>query len=358
MPTAHLLGLATATPPHRLTQEQTREVARSVFADHMRDFERLAPVFTNAGIDSRQSCVPLDWYRTRHGWRDRTALYLGHALELLDRATRAALARADLEPGCIDAIVCVSSTGIATPSLDARVIQRLGLRPDVQRLPVFGLGCAGGVLGLARAADWARARPGSTVLLLVVELCALSFRRDDVSNANVVATALFGDGAAAVLLRAPGPEPGTGPETGAPPGPALRATAEHTWPDTLDVMGWRVEEDGLGVIFSQSIPALVRLRFGAVVDRFLDSQGLDRGRLTGSICHPGGAKVIDSLEEVLAPCTAGMEEARTVLRDHGNMSAATVLFVLERRIASGARGPHLMTALGPGFSAGLALLDL
>lgn len=351
MPTAHLLGLATATPPHRLTQAETRDAARALFAGRMRDFDRLAPVFTNAGISARQSCVPLDWYRESHGWRDRTALYLDNAVTLLQHAARTALARANLSPAAIDAIVCVSSTGVATPSLDARLIQGLGLRPDVRRLPVFGLGCAGGVLGLARAADWAQARPGSTVLLLVVELCALSFRRDDISSANIVATALFGDGAAALVLQA---QDGLDD----PPRPALRATAEHTWPDTLDIMGWRVEEDGLGVIFSQSIPGLVRARLGEVVDRFLDSQDLDRARLAGSICHPGGAKVLDALETVLAPCTAGLEEARAVLRDHGNMSAVTVLFVLERRIAAGARGPHLMTALGPGFSAGLALLDL
>lgn len=348
MATARLIGMATATPPYRFPQELTRDAARQVFADRLRDFDRLAPVFTNAGIDARFSCVPIDWYMEPRGWPERNAVYLDSALEVLEQATRKALARADLKPEDIDAILCVSSTGIATPSLDALLMERMGLRRDVQRLPVFGLGCAGGVIGLSRAANWAASMPGRTVLFLVVELCALSFRHNDLSKANVIATALFGDGGAACLLRA---EPDAR-------GPAVTAWGEHTWPDTLGIMGWSVEPDGMGVIFSQSIPALVRDRFGPVMESFLERNGHRRETLAGTVCHPGGAKVLDALAEVLAPCHEGLGEAREVLREHGNMSAATALFVLERRIASGARGPHLMMALGPGFTAGMALLDL
>jgi alkylresorcinol/alkylpyrone synthase len=326
----------------------TRDAAREIFADRLRDFDRLAPVFTNAGIEARSSAVPLDWYRSPRGWPDRNSAYLDGAVEVLAQAGAAALERAGLTGADVDAVVAISTTGIATPGLEARLMPRLGFRPDIQRLPVFGLGCAGGVIGLARAAQWAEALPGRNVLLLVVELCTLSFRHDDLTKANIVATALFGDGGAALLLRAG--------DDG--PGPRVRAWAEHTWPETLDVMGWRVEGDGLGVIFSQSIPTLVRERLGPVVDGFLERQGLTRAHLAGSVCHPGGAKVLDALGDVLAPCTAGLEDGRTVLRDHGNMSAATVLFVLERRLAGGATGPHLMSALGPGFTAALALLDL
>ncbi|MFC7332137.1 type III polyketide synthase [Rhodocista pekingensis] len=359
-PHAKILAVATATPPHRFPQELTRDAAREVFAGRLRDFDRLSPVFTNAGIEARHSCVPIDWYKKPRGWTERNDVYLESAVAVLETAARTALERAGLDTGAVDAIVAVSSTGIATPSLDALLMQRLGLRPDVQRLPVFGLGCAGGVLGLARAANWAASMPGRTVLFLVVELCGLSFRHGDLSKANVVATALFGDGAAAVLLRTDPPDAGGRPAAGRSSGDLGRVVgwAEHTWPDTLDIMGWRVEDDGLGVIFSQSIPRLVRERVGTVVDSFLDRQGLSRRRLSGSICHPGGAKVLEALEEVLAPATAGLDDARSVLRDYGNMSAATVLFVLERRIAGGARGPHLMTALGPGFTAALALVEL
>ena len=172
-----LLALATAVPPFTLGQEEVARRARRIFDQvATSELDRLMPVFTNAGIDRRYSCVPIEWYETPHGWVERNALYLEHALRLLETAARAAMDQARLGPHEIDAIVCVSTTGIATPSLDAVLIGRLGLRPDVRRLPVFGLGCAGGVIGLARAADMARAIPAAHVLFLVVELCALSFR--------------------------------------------------------------------------------------------------------------------------------------------------------------------------------------
>ncbi|TWB21960.1 alkylresorcinol/alkylpyrone synthase [Nitrospirillum amazonense] len=351
---ARLVSIATALPPYRLTQEQALAGARQVFAHRLRDFDRLAPVFTHAGIEGRASCVPLDWYLEPHGWAERNALYLEHAVDVLARAATQALEQAGLKPTDVDAIVAVSSTGIATPSLDALIMQRLGMRPDVERMPLFGLGCAGGVLGLARAATWATARPGANVLLLVVELCALSFRRGDLSKANVIATALFGDGGAAAILRA---DP-AGRDADHEGRPAFLASAEHRWPDSLGIMGWQVEDDGMGVIFAQSIPTLVREKLPEVVAGFLDRQRMTLSDLAGTICHPGGTKVLDALEEVLAPATDGLAYARDVLRQHGNMSAATVLFVLERRVRQGARGLHLLSALGPGFVAALGLMRL
>jgi alkylresorcinol/alkylpyrone synthase len=346
-PTVRLLSVATATPPHRLPQALARDSARLIFADRVRDFDRLAPVFTNSGIDARYSSVPLDWYMTPKGWPERNAVYLTGALDVLEQAAGTALERAGLDVSAVDALVVASSTGIATPSLDALLMERMPFRRDTVRLPIFGLGCVGGVLGLARAAGLARAMPGRTILFLVVELCALQFRHGDLSKSNIVATALFGDGGAAAVLRADGQA-----------GPAIAATGEHTWPGTLDIMGWRVETDGLGVVFAQSIPALVRNELRPAAEAFLATQGMELVDLAGVICHPGGAKVISALEEALSPCTQGFSDAWGVLRDYGNMSAATVLFVLERRLAAGAGGRHLMTALGPGFTAGFALIDL
>lgn len=341
-----LVALATALPRHALRQDEVRERARLVFSEAGLDIERLLPVFDNAGIETRYSCVPLDWYRRRVGWRERNALYQEHALDLITEAAEQCLADAGIAPRALDAVVTVSTTGIATPSLDARLMERLSLRRDLQRLPIFGLGCAGGVLGLARAAALARAQPGARVLLLVVELCALTFRAGDGSKSNVVASALFGDGAAAVLL---GNEPGD-------PGPRLAACGEHTWEDSLDVMGWRVEDDGLGVLFSRDIPQLVRSDFGAALDDFLARHGLARGDVGTPVCHPGGAKVIAALEEVFGLPPGGMPEARAVLRGYGNMSAATVLFVLREIMAGRRPGPWLLSALGPGFTAAFALL--
>jgi len=341
-----LLALSTALPPYTLRQADIERRARGYFAGAAAlDLDRLMPVFANAGIDTRYSCVPLEWYDRPHGWAERNELYLEHAVRLLERAARGALAHADLAAHQIDAVVTISTTGIATPSLDARLLNRLGLRADVTRLPVFGLGCAGGVAGLARAADLARARPGSNILFLVVELCALCFRRGDNSKSNVVATALFGDGAAAGIVSTDGG------------GPALGAAGEHTWPDSLGVMGWDVMEDGLKAIFSRDIPALVRGELRAAAKAFLARHGLTLDGIDHVVCHPGGVKVLAAIEEAFTLAAGALDHARAVLRDCGNMSAATVLFVLDRTLKAGASGRLLLSALGPGFTAGFLVLE-
>lgn len=342
----HLLALSTALPPYALRQADIEQRARGYFAGGAAlDLDRLMPVFANAGIEARYSCVPLEWYDRAHGWAERNELYLDNAVRLLERATRACLATAGLLPRQIDAVVTVSTTGIATPSLDARLLNRLGLRSDITRLPVFGLGCAGGVAGLARAADLARARPGANVLFLVVELCALCFRRGDSSKSNVVATALFGDGAAAGIVSCNGK------------GPRLGAAGEHTWPDSLGVMGWDVMEDGLKAIFSRDIPTLVRSDLRAAAEAFLARHDLSLVDIDHVVCHPGGVKVLSAIEDAFALAAGKLDHARAVLRDCGNMSAATVLFVLERTLKAKAHGRMLLSALGPGFTAGFLVLE-
>ena len=344
-PPPRLLSLATANPPYVLRQEDVRDFARSIFPDATTAIDRLLPVYANAGIATRYSCVPLDWYADRHGWKDRQQLFVDNALDLIETAARNALDKAGLEPADVDAVVAVSTSGIATPSLDALLIERIGLRRDVARLPIFGLGCGGGVIGLARASDLS-AR--GNVLFVVVELCGLTFRRNDLSKSNIIATALFGDGAAAAVIA--------GSEDQA--GPAIVDSGEHTWADTLDVMGWRVEEDGFGVLFSRDIPSLVIDRFDDALAGYLGAHGRTLADYDGFVCHPGGAKVIAALERVMGLQAGTMSEARTVLRDFGNMSAATVLFVLDRVLANGARGRYLMSALGPGFTAGFLTLEV
>ena len=307
------------------------------------DLERLLPVFGNAGIETRYSCVPLEWYEDSHGWAEKNRLYLENAPTLMETAALDCLGAAGLDVADVDAIVSVSSSGIATPSLDALLAERLGMRRDLQRLPIFGLGCAGGVLGLARAAAMARASPGSKVLLVVVELCGLTFRRADQSNGNLVATALFGDGAAAALVSTDGV------------GPALVSWGEHTWPGSLQVMGWRVEDDGLGVQFSRQIPAIIRDRFRPALDDFLGRQGLSLADIDHFLCHPGGAKVMDALERVFGLPRGGLGHSRDVLREYGNMSAVTVMFVLEKALEL--HGRSLLSVLGPGFSAGFMIVE-
>lgn len=345
-PVARLISLALAWPPHVLRQEDVAANGAEMFATTHGGFERLAPIYRNARIETRHSCVPIEWYLKPHSFSERNDLFLENAVIVLAEAAGKALDQAGLEPGDIDAIVVVCTTGIATPGLDARLMQVMPFRPDVRRLPIFGLGCAGGVIGLARAADIARSYPDERVLLLVVELCALTFRAQDRSKSNLVATALFGDGAAAAVVTCREDSEG----------PTLGASREHTWPDSLDVMGWDVADDGLKVVFSRDIPSLVQNEFRPVAMDFLAAQGLPLAVVGGFVCHPGGAKVIDALEACFGLEDGALVYTREVLRDHGNMSAATVLFVLKAMLDDGAKGPLLLTTLGPGFTAALMLV--
>ncbi|WP_442504248.1 type III polyketide synthase [Marinivivus vitaminiproducens] len=340
-----LLGLGTALPAHRLPQGAAKKASAQLFTGAFADLAERTALFDHAGIATRHMCMPLAWYLGGHGPAERNRLYLDHAEALTLEAAKRALAEAGLAAEAVDAVVTVSSTGIATPSLDARIADRLGLRADCERTPVFGLGCAGGVQGLARAAQIARARPGAVVLLLAVELCSLTLRPGDRSKANLVACALFGDGAAAAVLA-------TGPG-----GVAVVASGEHRWPDSLRIMGWDVEDDGLGVVFALAIPTLVRTQLGRVADVFLERQGRARSDIDAFVCHPGGAKVLSALEEALALDASALDDARAVLRDHGNMSSVTVLFVLRRRLDRGPFRRALLSALGPGFTAGFVLLE-
>lgn len=340
-----LLSLATAVPRHRITQAEARDFSRFVFAGRGDDFERLLPVYANAGIDTRYSSMPIDWLGQRKGWRESTRAYKEGALALLEDAAQRCLDRAGYRPADVDGIVVASTTGITTPSLDALLMERLPFRRDVKRLPIFGLGCAGGVLGLARTAAMAKAEPGETWLFLVVELCCLTFRPGDQSKSNIIASALFGDGAAGALIACGGH------------GPALRHWGEYTWPDSLDVMGWHIEEDGLGVLFSRDIPTLVRSDLRPRIDAFLGARGLTAHEMNGWLFHPGGMKVLDALEDGLALQRGALCHARGVLRDFGNMSAATVMFVLERALAAGMAGRLFAGALGPGFTAGFLMME-
>ena len=341
----HLASLAVAVPSLEIRQQDVAAAARSVFSGRPDRFERMRPIYANAGIESRHSSVPLSWYLQPHGWKERHDLFVESAVGLLERAAADCLDRASIDAARVDGIVVVSTTGMTAPSLDARLMERMGFRRDVQRLPVFGLGCAGGVLGLSRTAALARADPGSLWLFLVVELCGLTFRAGDQSNSNIVATALFGDGAAAALVSCDAD------------GPTITASGEHTWPESLDVMGWQVEDDGFGVLFSRDIPALVRGRFRAATDSFLAAHGRSLEDIDALVMHPGGAKVIDALQEALGAPSHALDSARSVLREYGNMSAATILFVLHQVLAGGQRGRMLLAALGPGFTAGFAILE-
>lgn len=345
MQKARIVSLANAVPPHVISQSDAASFATSAFGGRFDGFEQVAGVFMTSGIRRRRAVRPLEWYLQPLGWPERSEAYVDGACRMFVDASRQALDRAGLKASEIDTVVTVSSTGITTPSLEARVAGEMGFKAGIERVPVFGLGCAGGVSGLAIAARLAQSRPGANVLLVAVETCTLSFRADQLTKANVVATALFGDGAAALVLRA---EEGAGAE--------IESTAQHTWPDTLDIMGWSVDAEGLGVIFDRSIPPFAEEHFGPAAREMLARAGLSLADIDRFVCHPGGAKVVTALERALSLPQGLLADERAVLEDYGNMSAPTVFFVLERALATGLPRRTLMTAMGPGFSAATATL--
>jgi len=347
-----ILAAASAFPPHVVPQAAVREAIGRIFAGRIPDLERLLAVFDHSRIASRRLMRPLDWYGRPRTALERNRIYLDEGLDLLERATRSCLKRASIEPAAVDHVIAVSSTGHATPSLDARLINRIGLRPDVTRLPVWGLGCAAGAAGLARAYDHCRAWPRSTVLLVALETCSLTFVDSDQSKKNLVGTAIFADGAAAVLVA--------GAEAGGA-GPRLLATRSHLCPQSENVMGWDFGDAGMELILSPRLPVLVKEELPRLVDEFLAGHGIGRRDLTHYITHPGGAKVIDAYREALGLHDGELDLTEEMLRDCGNVSSVSVLTVLERWLASERAkkpGYGLLSAFGPGFSAEQVLLEV
>jgi alkylresorcinol/alkylpyrone synthase len=340
MHSAALVSLATSVPQHTFLQKDVLAAAWEILGSRFPDFARFSSIFANTGIVKRHGVKPFDWYLTPRGWPERTEAFLEGAEALYIDVANKALAGAGLRAADVDTVITVCSTGIATPSLDARVARRMGFRSDVSRVPVFGLGCAGGVSGLSIASRLAQAKPGANVLLVTIELCSLAVRLDEVTKANVIATSLFGDGAAAVVVRA-----GDGGET------QIESTGEHLWPDTLNVMGWSVDPLGFGVILRRTIPDFVTNELKPALIQILARMQLSLADIGRFVCHPGGAKVINAIESALSLDQGTLDHERQVIADYGNMSAPTVLFILERARARGLPARSLMTALGPGFTA-------
>jgi alkylresorcinol/alkylpyrone synthase len=352
-----IMSVATAVPDHKVSQSETHERA-------LREYPHLAhlhKLFGNTGIDNRYLCEPIEWYHDPHGWEERTEKYRKHALDLLEDAASRAVADAGLALDDIDIIVVNTITGLAIPSLDAMLMNRLAFRRDVERLPIFGLGCGGGVAGLTRTAQLARARPDARALFLTVDLCSLCMRPNDKSPAMFVSAALFGDGAAAVVLHnraRSGAVNGAEDVNGSAAHPRVAAVGEHCWPQTEHIMGWDVKSDGFGVVLSPKLPALMRRSLRPAVDTFLERNGLSLEDFSGFLFHPGGRKVLETTQDVLELEPHDLRHSWAVLRDYGNLSSATAIFVMDQAIRSGARGLHLLAAFGPGFSAYFVAVNL
>jgi len=342
-----VLSLATANPPYRLRQKEAAERAKELYP-HLK---RLWRLYDHTCIETRYNCEPIAWYLQPHSWEERTASFQKHALALLEKLTRTAAESAGIELNAIDMIVTNTVTGLAVPSLDAKLINRLDLSPRIERLPMLGLGCGAGVAGLARATRMAHAMDGAHVLFLTVDLCSLCMRPNDPSASMFVSSALFGDGAAGVLLR-------NTRQSGPAAGPRILAVGEWCWRGTEHIMGWDIKDDGFGIVLSPDLPELMIAELGPAVRDFLDRSGFRLSDLNGFLFHPGGRRLLETAEQVLGLSPTQLAHSWDVLRDFGNMSSATVLFVLDRALKAGARGPHLLAAFGPGFSAYFVIADL
>jgi alkylresorcinol/alkylpyrone synthase len=347
----HILATSTAYPPHYYSQ---REVVDALLAFWGHD-KKLAAVLerlhTRTGVDGRYFSRPLDQYAALDTWGKANDVFIEVAQELGERVIGCALKMARLRREDIGAIFFVTVTGVASPSIDARLVNRMHLSPNIRRNPIFGLGCVAGAAGLTRAADYVRAYPDRIAVLLSVELCSLTWQREDVSVANFISSGLFGDGAATVLVAGAN-VPRHGP----------RILASHSvfYPDTEDVMGWNISEKGFRIVLSPDVPKVVRENLGRDVDAFLATQGMTRADIGSWIMHTGGPKVLEATAEALDLPHEALDVSWEALRRVGNLSSASVLVVLDeimkhRRPAPGTRS--ILAAMGPGFCAEMLLLE-
>jgi alkylresorcinol/alkylpyrone synthase len=346
-----IVAVGTAVPPYVLSQSDAKAFARDLYGNSLEQIDNMMSIFENTTIEKRYISCPPNWFREEHTYPERNEIYVKMACQLAEDAIRQCLEQSNIHAKQIDHIYFVSSTGIATPSIDAYLVNQLGLSLHIKRTPIWGLGCAGGVSGLSRAYEYTRCYPSSYVLFVAVELCSLTYRPQDNSKSNFVATSLFGDGAAAVLV--------VGDEVPlSKPVPTVVDSMSTIWPNSLDVMGWEVVEDGLKVIFSRDIPTIVHQQVKPVVDTFLAKCEITIDDIAYMISHPGGKKVLEAYQSALQLSKNKFSFSYDVLKYFGNMSSVTVLFVLQQVLLTvPTSGYGLMTALGPGFSSELLLLD-
>lgn len=355
---AKILSVSTFKPPYEVKQEQAVELTRSLFSEKYQDIDRLLKVFQNGEIQTRHVCMPLDWYGKEHDFEERNQLYIENAVDFGIQAVLSCLQgdgmlETPIDASMIDAIFFISSSGISTPSIDARIMNRIPFRDDTKRIPIWGLGCAGGAAGISRASEYCRAFPEANVLVLSVELCSLTFQKDDYSKSNLVGVSLFSDGVACALVA--GDE---SPIRVKKTMPSIIATTSKLMPESEDVMGWDVKNNGLYVVFSKSIPAIITDWLGPFVHEFLGNNNLTKNDLTHFVAHPGGKKILEAYENALGFDSSKTDISRDILHEYGNMSSPTILYVLEKFMESepvaGEYG--LMAALGPGFCGELLLL--
>jgi alkylresorcinol/alkylpyrone synthase len=344
-----ILATGTALPRHYASQGEILARLRTVWSrDHFNP-ERLAQLLAHSQVAGRYLALPIDAYQPLDSFQKRNDAWLRVGTELGVQAVQAALARARMQASEIDHLFFVSVTGIGTPNIDARLMNRVGFRPNTKRTPIFGLGCVAGAAGIARATDTLRGAPGQAALLLSVELCSLTIQAQDTSVANVIASGLFGDGAAAVVLREGGDE-----------GPRVIDTEAVFYPNTERVMGWDVIDTGFKIVLSPKVPEIAREHVAADVDRLLARNGLRRRDVAHWLAHTGGPRVLDAFGAALGLDPPALARSWASLQRTGNLSSASVLFVLDAFLQEGVGAPGdrgVLLAMGPGFCSEMALLE-
>ena len=345
-----IAGVGSAFPGQYYRQEEIVAALKRHWAGRMDNPQVLDRLHMRVGVDGRHLALPIDAYDDLDTWGKSNNAWIEVAEELAEQATCRALARAGLSVADLDAIFFVSVTGIASPSIDARLINRMNLRCDIKRNPIFGLGCVAGAAGIARASDYVRGFRDQVAVLISVELCSLTWQRGDLSVPNLISSGLFGDGAAAVII--------TGSERAAA-GPEVIASASSFYRGTEYVMGWDISEEGFKIVLSTEVPDMVRKHLGRDVDAFLAEHGLERSDIKSWIMHTGGPKVLEATGEALGLTNGALDVSWESLRRVGNLSSTSVLLVLEefmnqRRPAPGSYS--ILAAMGPGFCAELVLL--
>ncbi|MFL6195719.1 MAG: type III polyketide synthase [Thermoanaerobaculia bacterium] len=345
-----IAAVGKALPPHYYDQDTLLAALRDRWSERYFNLDRLERLHRNVLVGGRHLALPIEEYDTLTTWGKANDAWIRVAQEVGGAAVMDALNRAGLSPSDVDALFFVTVTGVATPSIDARLINRLGLPPRIKRMPIFGLGCVAGAAGIARAADYVRGFPDQVAVLLSVELCSLTLQAEDLSIPNLIASGLFGDGAAAVVV--------TGADRPAT-GPSIVATRSVFYPDSERVMGWDISENGFKIVLSSDVPVVAREKLRPDVDAFLAEHGLTRADIASWVCHPGGPKVLEAMEEALETPPGALDVTWRSLREVGNLSSTSVLLVLEETLANHRPPPGsygMLLAMGPGFCSELVLL--
>ena len=346
-----IASAATIDLPYKTNQQEVKQTALDMFSENFPEANRLIFAFDNTEIVTRNFCKPLSYYAEAHSFEERNNDYISLSLEYSAKAAEDCIAKANIDKSAITDILFVSTTGLATPSLDALIINKLRLNQHVNRSPLWGLGCGGGVSGMAKANTIAKANPHAVVLLIAVELCSLTLIKSDYSKSNFIGSSLFSDGIAACIVKGDNHENTTGI--------TYVTSSSKLYYDSLEVMGWDFQDTGFKVLFSKDIPTFIDENINEDIAEFLQKNGLQLSDIKNFIFHPGGKKVLDAYANALAVEGDFMQKTREVMNDNGNMSSATVLYVLEKFIREGFEpGYGLMLAMGPGFSSEMVLLRI